>query len=710
MSQPQLKSDSSTSHIRDHVDMIHRLAAGVDGLLVVSAFNASLPKDKGIITHHRVGEVDGMVAAIEAHLETPHMNVYTGLQVMRRNLERGQRGGEQDVLAVLGLVADMDADTGHNAGDYPAEPNYVIETSPGNFQPMWLFERPVAPSIAKEIARNLKVVTGSDHGTADVSHVWRVPGTLNWPNRKKLERGRPETPSTVIVAAPWDGTLTDPTALALAVAGRASGAARTTAVELGELPDVDGVEVSQEAAALLGADDVGDRSSHAARVVEQLAFDGHTAEVAAALFLSATGDWLGRYPAEQAARTDFARLWGKFGQEQTPVATSAIAALTAPKPKREPPVPANDNRKPEKKRFPGVQSSGDFVRDFVPPDYHIDGIAQAAFFYSLTGMTGAGKTAVLLLIAYCTALGKRLGDRDVRKGKVIYSAGENPVDVQMRWIAMAAELGFDPENIDVHFIAGTYNIPESIGEIKKAAAAMGGVDLIIIDTIAAFFQGDDENSNVQNGKHARDMRALTELPGAPCVFTAAHPVKNAGADNLLPRGGGAFLNEVDGNLTLAKAPGGARMHWQGKHRGPEFEPIVFELQTVTAPGLQDSRGRDIPTVMARSLTFSDARANAATARRDEDFVLLEIRRDGKQSLKSMAESLGWSKDGEPDKRRVSYAADKLKRDKLVTYGRNGWKLSKPGEEAATEAAADRHSAEAIETFVAKAKRRYGDDE
>ncbi|WP_413813578.1 AAA family ATPase [Mesorhizobium sp. Root157] len=336
-------------------------------------------------------------------------------------------------------------------------------------------------------------------------------------------------------------------------------------------------------------------------------------------------------------------------------------------------------------------------------------MAQAAFFYSLTGMTGAGKTAVLLLIAYCTALGKRLGDRDVRKGKVIYSAGENPVDVQMRWIAMAAELGFDPENIDVHFIAGTYNIPESIGEIKKAAAAMGGVDLIIIDTSAAFFQGDDENSNVQNGKHARDMRALTELPGAPCVFTAAHPVKNAGADNLLPRGGGAFLNEVDGNLTLAKAPGGARMHWQGKHRGVEFDPIQFELATVSAPQLVDSKGRQIPTVMARSLTSSDARANAATARRDEDFVLLEIRRDGKQSLKSMAESLGWMKDGEPDKRRVSYASDKLKRDKLVTYARNGWKLSKPGEEAATEAAADRHSAEAIEAFVAKAKRRYGDD-
>lgn len=105
--------------------------------------------------------------------------------------------------------------------------------------------------------------------------------------------------------------------------------------------------------------------------------------------------------------------------------------------------PANDNSRKDKGKpklpFPGVVSSGEFVRGFVPPDYHIDGIAQAAFFYSLTGMTGAGKTAVLLLIAYCTALGKRLGDREVRKGRVIYSAGENPVDVRMRWLVSTAE-------------------------------------------------------------------------------------------------------------------------------------------------------------------------------------------------------------------------------------------------------------------------------
>lgn len=376
----QPSTDHSTiDPVRDHVEMLHRLAAGIDGVLVVSAFNASLTDDKGIITHHRIGDVDGMVAAIEAHDDTPHMNSYCGLQVMRRGLPRGARGGEKDIVAVLGLVADMDADTGRGAGEYPVAPNYVVETSPGNAQPFWLFDRPVVPDVAKAMAKGLKAVTGSDHGTADVAHVWRIPGTKNWPNQKKLERGRSPVPFDVTVGEAWDGSLTDPTALAVAVAGQ-SRSIDAAPVDLRDLPDVDGLEVTTELAALLAAADVGDRSAHAARVVEKMAFDGHPAEVAAALFLAATGDWLSRYYSEETARADFSRLWGKFGRE--PVHSSiaeAATRLVASKQRREPLEPANDNRPAQKDKpkqpFPGVVTSGEFVRDFVPPDYHIDGIA-----------------------------------------------------------------------------------------------------------------------------------------------------------------------------------------------------------------------------------------------------------------------------------------------------------------------------------------------
>lgn len=68
-------------------------------------------------------------------------------------------------------------------------------------------------------------------------------------------------------------------------------------------------------------------------------------------------------------------------------------------------------------------------------------------------------------------------------------------------------------------------------------------------------------------------------------------------DHLLPRGGGAFLAEVDGNLTAKLSNLTVELHHQGKLRGPGFEPIAFELKPTTADRLRDSRGRQITTVM-----------------------------------------------------------------------------------------------------------------
>jgi HK97 family phage prohead protease len=292
--------------------MLHQLAAGMNGVLVVSVFNANLPDDPGTITHHRVGDVDSMAEAIEAHLETPHANVYAGLQVMRAGLKRGKRGRESDIVAILGLVVDLDADTG-KSGALPFEPDMVLETSPGNFQPFTLFDRPLPPSEVKPMAAALKRATDSDHGTADVTHVWRVPGTQNWPNKKKLGRGRSPDPVPVIVAKPWDGSLTNVDELRAALAPWWSAPRDERQVEIGELPDVDGLVVSEKASLMLAANDVGDRSDHAAAVVEQLAFDGHSAEEALALFLAASGDWFGRYRDAAHAHSDFERCWGKFG-------------------------------------------------------------------------------------------------------------------------------------------------------------------------------------------------------------------------------------------------------------------------------------------------------------------------------------------------------------------------------------------------------------
>ena len=114
--------------------------------------------------------------------------------------------------------------------------------------------------------------------------------------------------------------------------------------------------------------------------------------------------------------------------------------------------------------------------------------------------------------------------------------------------------------------------PEAVHAALAKLAEQEPFALVIVDTLAAFFDGDNINDAVQGGEFMRRLRPLTQIAGLPSVIVAAHPTKNATEDALVPYGSGAILNEVDGNLTLWKKPetGLVSLHWQGKLRGLEF--------------------------------------------------------------------------------------------------------------------------------------------
>ncbi|MDB5824131.1 MAG: RecA-family ATPase [Herminiimonas sp.] len=328
-----------------------------------------------------------------------------------------------------------------------------------------------------------------------------------------------------------------------------------------------------------------------------------------------------------------------------------------------------------------IQSSGEFVRGFVPPDYLVDGVLQRRFVYSITAQTGVGKTAIAMLISAHVATGRKLGNLDVEKGCVLYFAGENPTDIQMRWLGSTQNMHIDPETTDVHFVPGATALSGIVTRITEEVARKNlRPSLVVVDTAAAYFEGDDENSNTQAVDHARRLRSLTTLPGGPTVLILCHPTKRAAPDDLIPRGGGAFLNEVDGNIALRKQDTLIGAEVQGKFRGREFSPIHFELNTVYHPLLKDARGRDIPTVVARVIDDTTKQRLAEASERNENALLKVIFEQPGASLRTLATAMGWmDAKGQPAAMRVSRACDALAKGKMIVKHRNTWQCTPAGQ-------------------------------
>jgi hypothetical protein len=338
-----------------------------------------------------------------------------------------------------------------------------------------------------------------------------------------------------------------------------------------------------------------------------------------------------------------------------------------------------------------IVSSKQFVAGFEPPDYLIDGVVQRGFIYSMTARTGDGKTAVALTIAASVALARDLGDRQMDKGQVVYFAGENPDDIRMRWIAMGERMKFDVDKIDVYFVPGTGSISTDMDAIAERVEGIGGVDLIIVDTSAAYFEGKNENDNVEAGGHWRMLRRLTQLGGEPCVIVPCHPTKSASDENLLPRGGGAAIAEVDGNLTCIKDGAFITLHWQGKHRGTDFDPLHFSWSVVTCDKLVDSKGRKIPTVIARAMGDADYNEQVTDIRKDESKVLSAMRDSPGASIRELAEKVGWKfKDGSAAKSKAQRVMKQLAKDKLIRKVRGVWELTELGQKAAGTAHSAKH--------------------
>lgn len=337
---------------------------------------------------------------------------------------------------------------------------------------------------------------------------------------------------------------------------------------------------------------------------------------------------------------------------------------------------ARNNATEKRSSAPLLLDATDWLDQSTPMEWIVDGVIQRGCLYAMTAITNHGKTAIGLLMAMCVAAGRKFAGRDIMPGKVMILCGENPDGFRTRMQATMVSLGLEREDVFglITVLPQALPLANSVQQIlDEARQKEGDYSLVLVDTSISYYSGDDEDDNLQARTHAWHLRALSELPGHPAIIANTHPTKSADRENLLPRGGGAFLNEIDTNLTVWAEGETATLHWHRKKRGPDFDPIPFEFHGKSI----EEHGRMIPTVVAAHITEQRETELRKKRQQVEDRLLYEMLHHPESGYRSWADMCQLS--GTSAVHRVM---QRLKDDKLVMKYRGQMVLTEAGKKEA----------------------------
>jgi hypothetical protein len=189
------------------------------------------------------------------------------------------------------------------------------------------------------------------------------------------------------------------------------------------------------------------------------------------------------------------------------------------------------------------------------------------------------------------------GSMRTERGRILILSGENTPDTLLKLKA----IGVDPSMFDV--VDGSYEMRANVDDqIKCMDQEYSGV---FIDSNQAYFGDGEMNGNSESLAHAQAFRRLTKANGEPFVCILSHPTKNADEDNLIPYGGGSFMNEIDGNITLNLQNGLAKLS-HTKLRQPSFDGIDFKLQVHEFPELRNNFGKATTSTVFEAISSDQA--------------------------------------------------------------------------------------------------------
>ncbi|MEO1108278.1 MAG: AAA family ATPase [Pseudomonadota bacterium] len=657
--------DAITSHLR-HIT--RRWGEVNDDLVLELRFLTA--EDRAVVKNvarFKMDEQGTDEAAQHAAAMNQHkLNAYVVVNPIKASahIEPGKAAKDDDIAASFFHWADADdGQAAQNIKDFVGpRPTFVVltGTQPCNRPHVyWELEEPTQNLDAwRKTQEAIAATLQTDASVVNPSRIMRIGGTINWPKPQKREKGYATEICDIHIHNEDDRPRVASERMSRAFEGAAP--ASTSGIQI----------ATSEAPAPL------DREREAIKAVSGSEWNNAVLRLVGSYVRKGLSD------AEIHALTDPLTLPG-YSIDETRTEVQDIIDRTRANPKFDvatqpvfcPSPEAVETNETGIITGLRIQSSADFLSDLTPAVYVVDGVLAERRCLSLTGYAGHGKTTLALHLAIQVAMGGDFGGAECEQGSVLVLAGENPDNVKWQYAAALAAVNA-PQDLPINFLPGHFQLSSYLDDLIAKADRIPNLRLVIIDSLQAFFEGDNDNGNVEMMEAARRFRKLSEIKDGPTVVVIAHPAgKKPDKDNIIPRGGSAFGNEFDGNLTVWAEPDGTQLfHHTEKFRGAPFEPMTFVMNEREFDHLKDHKGRPLRLKVSRQQMLIEAVNAAHKAESRDREAIAAIEANPQITQRSLAETLGVSKS----------TADRimqgLKDEKLIKRRAKKWELTSDGKE------------------------------
>jgi len=229
----------------------------------------------------------------------------------------------------------------------------------------------------------------------------------------------------------------------------------------------------------------------------------------------------------------------------------------------------------------------------------VKGIIEEATVGQIFGPSGVGKSFFAIDLACCIATGRDFHGHKVKKGQVLYLAGEGHAGVIRRIKGWAQENG-NPDMSDLIVSRRAINFG-STKDLRLLKDYLDSMDkppsMIFIDTLARATAGMSENDANEMGPFMERLAALARLYN--CTIGLVHHSPKSGTSE--GRGSSAIKGALDWEIRCTGLDGGPRgfLVESSKMKDAEpFDAMAFKLVSVTLPeNFNDEDGEPTTTAI-----------------------------------------------------------------------------------------------------------------